>query len=746
MNFALQILSKFVRKKFAVWVFFGVIVLFIICAYSGGVHKHEPDGFRDSYAGQLVGVHKRLQQSEDTGVEPVQFLPGVPGHIRGAMKNPEDNRNEIFEKEAIKHNHRAYKVRNQQEEYRGIVGEQQPLHKIHQNQIQNIADNVEYDNLIAQFDNNNNNRNNFQTNFNNNNNNNFNSYDNNVINNNDNYNSNNRPAVYFNQGLNNDMAPSGSVNGPTEPPEPYIAQQRIVHFDLKGAPPKVSYLKKILPMLKQLGATGILWEWEDTFPFTGRLEVAAVKNHYTVSEVKELLATCADLGLESIPLVQTFGHMEFILKLSQFQHLRDHQEMPESICPCHNETYPLIKDYISQVMKLHQNARYLHIGCDEVYHLGTCAPCLDQSRTSLFTGHVSRIAKHVSATYGVKPIIWDDMLRNFMEEEMMPLATLVEPMVWVYAEDVYRFMPSYTWDRFAAVFPTVWTASAFKGAHGETLVVPDSQRHLNNNVNWITVMREQEHKFKEGIKGIVITGWQRFDHFAVLCELLPAAVPSLFLDLVTVTHGYYNSSLDSTLTRALTCPDVRRQEALNLEMDNFLWNALSWCYFPGSAFFRITEKLVMLEKEVNEFIDKVSRKKGWLTQYNKDHKFSSPFRIAELMEDWSRIQHDVVSLMKHANTALAEVYDHHTQGEWIEQKIYPMYKKLSKMRQESDALLTRRTWQQRPFPIPNTLIQMGIGVEPTTSPPPPSTPRLKRRVQQPDLYSSKGRLRALGHR
>ena len=31
-------------------------------------------------------------------------------------------------------------------------------------------------------------------------------------------------------------------------------------------------------------------------------------------------------------------------------------------------------------MNLHGGARYLHIGCDEVYHLGTCAPCLDQSR------------------------------------------------------------------------------------------------------------------------------------------------------------------------------------------------------------------------------------------------------------------------------------------------------------------------------------------------------------------------------
>jgi hypothetical protein len=30
------------------------------------------------------------------------------------------------------------------------------------------------------------------------------------------------------------------------------------------------------------------------------------------------------------------------------------------------------------------------------------------------------------------------VVRGFMEEEMQPLATLVEPMVWVYAEDVYR--------------------------------------------------------------------------------------------------------------------------------------------------------------------------------------------------------------------------------------------------------------------------------------------------------------------
>lgn len=39
---------------------------------------------------------------------------------------------------------------------------------------------------------------------------------------------------------------------------PYIPKQRIVHFDLKGAPPRVTYLKKVFSLIRNLGATGIL--------------------------------------------------------------------------------------------------------------------------------------------------------------------------------------------------------------------------------------------------------------------------------------------------------------------------------------------------------------------------------------------------------------------------------------------------------------------------------------------------------
>ena len=130
----------------------------------------------------------------------------------------------------------------------------------------------------------------------------------------------------------------------------YIPEQRIVHFDLKGAPPKIEYLLRMIKWIKDAGATGVLLEYEDMFPFYGKLNVISASNHYNASDIVNLINTCHHIGLEVIPLVQTFGHMEFILKHKQFSHLRDTSEMPESICACHEEGMNLITDYIDQVI------------------------------------------------------------------------------------------------------------------------------------------------------------------------------------------------------------------------------------------------------------------------------------------------------------------------------------------------------------------------------------------------------------
>ena len=67
-------------------------------------------------------------------------------------------------------------------------------------------------------------------------------------------------------------------------------------------------------------------------------------------------------------------------------------------------------------MAIHRDARHIHIGCDEVFHLGECPACAGQSRTDLFIKHVANVAQYVKTKYPQVQtvIIWDDMLRYFL--------------------------------------------------------------------------------------------------------------------------------------------------------------------------------------------------------------------------------------------------------------------------------------------------------------------------------------------
>lgn len=196
--------------------------------------------------------------------------------------------------------------------------------------------------------------------------------------------------------------------------------------------------------------------------------------------------------------------------------------------------------------------------------MGECQLCRLEIHENLFLRHVRNVANIIrDKRPELRLIIWDDMLRHVTQQSIIDfnLGGLVEPMIWVYAEDIYRFVQPQIWEKYAAVFKTAWTASAFKGAFGETLFIPDARRHLENNLRWLDVMSQQARFFKNGLTGIALTGWQRYDHFAVLCELLPAALPSLTLNLLAVTHGFFNSMLRGAFLSALNCPQASSQHA-----------------------------------------------------------------------------------------------------------------------------------------------------------------------------------------
>lgn len=296
---------------------------------------------------------------------------------------------------------------------------------------------------------------------------------------------------------------------------------KIIHLDLKGAPPKLSYLIQLFRLFKSIGANGILIEYEDTFPYSNELDCLRSKpSSYNDEEMKIILEAAIENQLTVIPLIQTFGHLEFVLKHNQFARLREVKRYPNSLCPTHKDSLKLITTILDQVVTLHRkylghHLKYIHIGCDEVWHLNQCSNCKSQCQTNgwqngdLFLKHVSELARHVKDSYSLSSIIWDDMLRSIDLDTIKKFncQTLIQPMVWHYGDNpdfvtiANKYFTNYT-----QLFDKIWIATAFKGASEINQLLPPAFFHINNHLAWINFLKNNQNI---QIEGIALTGWQR---------------------------------------------------------------------------------------------------------------------------------------------------------------------------------------------------------------------------------------------
>ncbi|XP_024084462.1 hexosaminidase D-like isoform X1 [Cimex lectularius] len=478
--------------------------------------------------------------------------------------------------------------------------------------------------------------------------------------------------------------------------------QRVVHLDLKGAPPRLSYLKVLLPALAAHGCDTLLIEYEDMFPYTGKIVNISARNSYTIKEVRELLTQAHDLGLEVIPLVQTFGHLEHVLKLKDWSHLREVPPYPQAICPSNPDSFLLIQEMISQVMAFHVGARYIHIGADEVFHLGICPLCVRSNinPTHLFINHVLKIAQYITEKYpNVKPIIWDDMMRSWSKETLKnsKLSDTIEPMVWVYSRNVFETLRYPQWRTYLDVFPKLWVAGAFKGASKPTSVFPDLMTRYENQRSWLGAFKTLNDKSHPQIVGYVLTGWSRHDHFSVLCEILPASLPSLFLNLAVIKEPDSEKSiLLKKWGKALSCAST---QAANLDalpdVPEFLW----YCSFPGSDLFKLLIQLSILKSNVATIEKTITQNQGWMTDYNVRHNFTSPWRI---IEDYTRLRvfptlNNLNIIRKNITTTMNKYFDFYSTNEFLQQKVLPLQNTLLNLSKTLDRLIVKTTWPRRPL-------------------------------------------------
>lgn len=76
----------------------------------------------------------------------------------------------------------------------------------------------------------------------------------------------------------------------------------MVHLDLKGAPPKLSYILSILPLIREAGGTALLIEYEDMFPFWGPLRNISARNSYSTDDLRKIQASAAKNNLVNLKI------------------------------------------------------------------------------------------------------------------------------------------------------------------------------------------------------------------------------------------------------------------------------------------------------------------------------------------------------------------------------------------------------------------------------------------------------------
>ena len=174
--------------------------------------------------------------------------------------------------------------------------------------------------------------------------------------------------------------------------------------------------------------TGFVFEFEDMFPFEGLLQSVASPKAYSREQIQYLVSYLKRRKLKIVVLVQTFAHLEYVLKRSRFVDYREQPDNPISICSLRRGAIELIGSMIRQVVDAigAQNIDLLHIGADEVFNFASCRECAlfaqQANERVLFARWVTKVLKMVRQTYPyLKIMAWDDMYRHWPGVDLMLL-------------------------------------------------------------------------------------------------------------------------------------------------------------------------------------------------------------------------------------------------------------------------------------------------------------------------------------
>lgn len=355
------------------------------------------------------------------------------------------------------------------------------------------------------------------------------------------------------------------------------------HVDLRVQVFPLPVLKQMAAEAKDHGFNTLIMEWEGAYPYK---EHSIISNRYAYSreEVKSFIAYAEGLGLDVIPLQQTLGHAEYILRNERYAHLRadakDFSQIDPTLIP---ESKALFSDLISDMVSMH-DSDYIHIGGDETWLLD-CNRCRkawgelgeSEGKSKLYVDYIGMIAGIVKA-HGKTPLVWADMILEHPEA----IAKMPKDIVYIdwnygWAYDRFGTNPKTLKDKHNLEF---WGATAIR-SWPDDYHVNTWNTHLNNQFDYIPFAKQA------GFTGMVLTSWSTSGGYGY--EWLSSELIDLTPIRQVYPHSYPNNAYRLTINafmdvlqgKAVAAPDEYAQSyfktrfGFSEEQANTLWKAIS---------------------------------------------------------------------------------------------------------------------------------------------------------------------------
>ena len=296
------------------------------------------------------------------------------------------------------------------------------------------------------------------------------------------------------------------------------------HLDLRIQVMPMPALRAFAYKLSQSGINTLIMEWEGTYPFE-KHPLIPNRYAYTKAEIVDFVTYCNGLGIDVIPLQQSFGHVEYILRNERYKELREDQKDYSQVCPLQTkQDSALFIDLYTELAATH-TSKYIHIGGDETYLLGHDKRCklkvAKEGKSKLYIDYI-RMLCDIVIKLGKTPVMWADIALKYPEAiKLLPKGTIL--IDWNYGWDMNNFGEH---QKLVESGYEIWGAPALR-SHPDNYFLTEWEKHFKNIRDFVPICR------KLGYKGMIMTSWSTSGGYSSVFE-----TDKNIIDLYAIRHVY----------------------------------------------------------------------------------------------------------------------------------------------------------------------------------------------------------------